>query len=700
MSTGRGRTQSVKIVLVMLGITLWSLAILARLVDIQILKHEKYASSARIKQQNTQPVSAPRGIIYDSHMDELATSVTVKTVVAEPKRIDDKPKTARELAAILKMDPRKLLERMSDPARKSYLVVQRRIDPAAEARIQALGVRGLYFLKESMRVYPNRELASHALGFVNMNGDGGAGLELEYDHVLKGVDGLFSFDIDAHRQPYGVNVEKPPVQGYSLVLSIDKSIQYIADRELGAAVANSRAKAGTAIVMESDTGRILALANHPQFNCNTYNTYKPDLWRNRAVSDMFEPGSTFKVVVATAALEAGLVGPEDTIDCQMGSITLGGHAFRDHERYGLLTFKQVLERSSNVGAVKLGLRLGQQRLHQALLRFGFSARTGVDLPGEIVGLVRDPKDWSALSIGAISFGQEIGVTSLQILTAVNAIANGGYRVRPSVVDRILGADGAVIEETVPERTEIMSPRTAETVTEAFEGVVLRGTGRRAAMEGYRAAGKTGTAQKIVNGVYAKGVYLSSFVGFAPLPNPRVTILMLLDEPRKGYYGGDVCAPYFRNIAQEVLLQLRVPPDPDLDLPGFSPDIAAGDTEDFVPNALPAGTPEESGSYPPGPEPPGGDPPGGDPPGVVSVAIEGAWVAMPDFRGLSKRNVLEKCIELGIHLQSTGSGVAIFQSPPPGAGISVGSACSVTFAKTGLPEHVASARAPASGRTQP
>ncbi|MBN2317653.1 MAG: PASTA domain-containing protein [Acidobacteria bacterium] len=678
MSKSGGRIQSAKIVLIMLGITLWSLSILVRLVQLQIVQHEAYAQSARKKQQVTRSVSAPRGIIYDSHMDELATSVTVPTVLATPKIIDNKPEASRKLAAILDIDPEKLLKKMSDPARKEYLRIKRRIDPAAETSIKALGIEGVYFVDESMRVYPNRELASHALGFVNMEGNGGAGLELQYDRELKGEDGLFSFDVDARRQSFRVNVEKPPVQGCSLALSIDKSIQFIADRELAAAVKNAQAKAGTAIIMESDTGRILALSNYPTFNCNTYNTYTAGQRRNRAVTDMFEPGSTFKVVVATAALEAGLIRPDDVIDCENGSITLAGHVFRDHKQYGKLTFNEILEHSSNVGAVKLGLRLAQQRLYEAIRHFGFGSRTGIDLPGEIAGSVRDTKDWSGLSIASISFGQEVGVTSIQILTAINAIANGGYLVRPSVVDRIIDENHNTIRENRPIRTQIMSHRTAEAVTEAFEGAVVRGTGKHAALEGYRAAGKTGTAQKIVNGRYEKGVYVSSFIGFAPLPNPRITILVQLDEPKNKYYGGDVCAPYFKNIAQEVLLQLRVPPDTNLSLPEYTPAIADTGTEDFLPDAIPAQPVTASNT----------DPLSADQPDVIAVQIKSARIVLPDFRGMSKRKVLNRCIDLGIHLQSKGSGVAIYQSPLPGTEIPVGSTCSVTFTKKSVGDHVA------------
>jgi len=680
MPKNRERTQSIKIVIIMLGVTLWSLTILVRLVQLQVVQHEKYENSARNKQQNTQSVSAPRGIIYSSQMDVLATNAPVKNVVVEPIKIDNKPEAARKLAAILNIDPQELLERMSNPAKKRYLRVKRRIDPAAEESIKNLGIKSLYFEKESMRVYPSNELASHVLGFANWNGNGAEGIELQYDKVLRGQDGLLSFDIDARGQSYGVNVEKPSVQGNSLVLSIDKSIQYTAARELEAAVKNAQAKAGTVIVMESDTGRILAIANYPNFNPNTYNNFTADERRNRAATDMFEPGSTFKVVVATAALEAGLTHPDDIIDCEEGSIVLGGHTFRDHKPYGFLPFKEVLEHSSNVGAIKLGLKLGQQGLYEGLLNFGFGSLTKVDLPGEIVGLIRKPKDWSGLSIGAISFGQEIGVTSLQMLTAINVIANGGYRVRPSVLDRIIDENGRTLKENRPELTQIVSPRTAETVTEAFEGVVLRGTGKNAALDGYRAAGKTGTAQKSVNGRYPKGVYISSFIGFAPLPHPKVTILVQLDEPRNGYYGSEVCAPYFRNIAQEVLLKLRVPPDTNVTVPEWSPSIVEENSQDFIPNAVPVKPLTVLDKQPPVE----------DSPDIIAIPIESEWTVMPDFQGLSKRGVLDRCIDLGIRLNSKGSGMAVFQSPPPGTEIPVGSTCTVTFATTNLKKHLASA----------
>jgi cell division protein FtsI (penicillin-binding protein 3) len=673
MSEGGKNLKTVRIAIILLGITLWSFLILIRLVQLQIFEHQSFTQIAAEKQQEKQSISAPRGVIYDRHMDELASCVTINTAHAALRRIKDIPATAQKLAAILEINPQDLLKRMLDPARKD-LVVKRRIDPQAEARIEALGIEGVYFVEESMRVYPNRDLACHVLGFVNMNGDGGAGIELQYDKELKGKDGLYSLDVDARRRSFRTRVDSPPAQGHSLVLSIDKSIQYIADRELAAAVENAHARGGTVIVMEAETGRILALSNYPAFNCNTYNEYKLEFHRNRAVSDVFEPGSTFKVVVAAAALEAGLTRSDEMIDCQMGSITIGKHVFHDHKGYGLLSFGQILEYSSNVGAAKLGLRLGQQGLYDALRNFGFGSKSGVDLPGEIVGLVRDWHRWSGLSIGAISFGQEVGVTSIQIMTAINAIANGGFRVRPSIVDRIIDEKGNLVSVRSPEQTRVISPNTAAAVCDAFEGVVLRGTGRRAALEGYRSAGKTGTAQKIVDGRYSPNKYVSSFIGFAPLPNPRITVLVQIDEPTGIHYGGDVSAPFFKKIAQQTLVQLRVPPDKSLTPSKIKPQLVAASTEDYLPNATPV-QPAAMLSV--------AEPMIEERQGVISIPVAGKSVVLPDFRGLSKRNVLNRCVDLGIQLQSIGSGVAILQSPIPGSRIPLGGTCSVTFTKTSL-----------------
>ena len=552
-----------RFVAVMAFFVFWSLLVVARLFQFQVFQHERYAKRPAGAYFLTKPVYAPRGAIYDCRMSELATNVMVDTVAVEPGVIQDIPAVSEKLATLLEMDPAALRNRMRDPFHQKYLRVKRRIDPGVAARVKSLGLRGVNLEAENLRVYPNRDLASHTLGFVNLAGNGAAGLEMQYENQLNGRNGKVLCEVDALGRCFRETESIAPIPGSSLVLSIDGSIQHIAQRELSLGVERSRAAAGVAIVMESETGRILALANYPDFNCNAYGEYDMKVWRNRAVQDQFEPGSTLKVVVAAAALDAGLAKPGELIDCRMGSMTVGGHVFHDHKPYGLLTFLQILEHSSNIGAIVLGMRLGEERLYESLRSFGFGSRTGIDLPAEAVGRLREPEKWSALSIASISFGQEIAITSMQILVAINAIANGGYRVRPSVVDRVIDSRGASVRMKAPERIRMMRPETAAVIGNAFEGVVLRGTGKRAALEGYRAAGKTGTAQKAERGRFSKSRYMASFIGFAPLPRPQVTILVQIDEPKGAIYGGEVAAPVFQKIAQETLLNLRIPPDRSL-----------------------------------------------------------------------------------------------------------------------------------------
>jgi cell division protein FtsI (penicillin-binding protein 3) len=557
--------QPARLVFILATAAIWLLFLFGRLVQVQIFEHDKYLKLARLQQEVIRPILPPRGTIYDSHMDELASSVVVRSVIAEPEKIQDMATIARELAPLLQINPKELFDRMTDADPDRSLILKRRIDPKSESEIEALGIDGVYLIDEHMRAYPNRTLACHVLGFVNLEDKAVAGLEMKYDKVLSGTQGRIQFEVDARRRSFRGKVIAPPIQGQSLVLSIDRSIQYVAERELASGVRTHRAAAGVAIVMESETGRILALASHPDYNSNTFNLYGGNEWRNRAVQDLFEPGSTLKVVVTSATKEAGMILPGELIDCQMGSMIIGGHVFHDHKHHGLLTFRQILEHSSNIGAAKLGLRLGREALHTALLKFGFGARTGIDLPAERIGDIGDCRNWSAHRVASISIGQGIAVTSMQILVAINAIANGGYRVRPSVVDRIADIDGDTVTVRSTERARILRPEVVAEMMQAFEGVVLQGTGRLAALEGYRAAGKTGTAQKAEDGHFSKTKYLSSFAGFAPLPQPKITVLVQIDEPKGTIYGGDVSAPVFQRIAQETLLRLGIPPDRSLPL---------------------------------------------------------------------------------------------------------------------------------------
>lgn len=547
----------------MLLFGIWSLFIAARAVQFQILQHEELSALALKIYEKSQSIAAQRGIVYESGGAELATNITVSEVVADPSEIKKVRVTAEKLAPVLGLDAQELADIITAASSRRRLVLGSRILPDVARRIRDLKLTGIYLVDESLRVYPNGRLGCHILGGMNRAGEAIAGLEYRYDSVLKGENGRVIRKVDAFRRSWGQKITALPKAGSSLFLSVNRHIQHLTQRELAAGVKKYRAKGGVAIVMESGTGRILALASYPDFDSNAYGKHKENEWRNRAVQDMSEPGSTFKVVVASITLDAGLVRLGETIDCQMGKMKVGTHTFHDHEPYGALTLLQILENSSNIGAAKLGRRLGDKGLYEALRRFGFGAITGIDLPAEVPGKVRHYDKWSLLSIPSISFGQEVGVTSMQMVTAINVIANGGYLVRPSVVDRIVNEKGETVRIASPKRVRIIRPETASTIMRAFEGVVVSGTGTNAMLEGYRAAGKTGTAQKAGKGGYSKGKYIASFIGFAPLPRPQVTILVQIDEPQGAIYGGEVAAPIFRKIAQETLLRLQVPPDRSL-----------------------------------------------------------------------------------------------------------------------------------------
>jgi cell division protein FtsI (penicillin-binding protein 3) len=540
----------------------WSIAIATRLVQFQVFQREKLSILADTIQKKPKPLPALRGAIYDSNMAELAISVIVSNVYAEPAKMKDIHDAAGELAPLLGSDSKALVLALTGTGPNRRLLLAKRINPDQAQQIRDLGLNGIELEDENLRAYPNGNLASNTLGFVNKAGTGAAGLEHGYNDELQGRQGKAVCDVDAFGRSFNQTLVDPPVPGRSLVLSIDRFIQHITQRELAAGVRQFRAKAGVAIVMESDTGRILALASYPDFDCNAQGNDQ-NSWRNRAIQDTFEPGSTLKVVVAAATLEAKLAKSDESIDCKMGAMKIGNRTIHDHKPYGWLTFPEIFAYSSNICSARLGLRLGAKRLYDALGTFGFGSTTGIDLPAERTGRVRNWKNWSDPSVASISFGQEIAVTSMQMLVAINAVANGGYRVRPFVVDRIINEKGETVRMNSPQRTQIMGSETAAAVTNAFKGVVQYGTGTLASLDGYCVAGKTATAQKEEFRHYSKTKYVASFIGFAPLPKPRVTILVQVDEPKGKIYGGEVAAPIFHRIAKEVLVKLQVPPDKNL-----------------------------------------------------------------------------------------------------------------------------------------
>ncbi|MDR1726697.1 MAG: transpeptidase family protein [Acidobacteriota bacterium] len=720
----RMNINGTRVAILIVLISLWSVAIAWKLVRVQVVEHDNYVKMANERQQGRRVIKAFRGTIWDSGMNVLASDESVKNVVLEPRNVTDVPGTAKRLASILGGDAGalalKIAEYRADPRRHGYMVVARRIDDAQSAAIGAwmkeLKEKGrkardksgamVYFEEEVVRSYPNDELACHALGFVNRqpeprvddNGDvlkdesgkilttdvlkGGAGVELQYDRELRGRDGVSYFDQDAKQRGYKVNVARPAVQGNSLVLTIDKHIQYVADRELAAGAESAGARAGTAIVMDVETGRILALSNYPRFDGNRLDQANAGKLRNSAVTSPYEPGSTFKVSVVAAAVEAGVARPGDMIDCENGVYTYAKRTFHDDHRYGLLSVREVLEKSSNIGAAKLGFRLGPQRLYDALHKFGFGAKTGVDLPGEASGKMLDWRKKEPSLIGTVAFGQAVSVTSMQTVTAVNAIANGGVLMRPYVVERVISADGGLKRHYAPRPVPVVSRATADAVADMMEGVVLRGTAKNVAIGGYRVAGKTGTAQKFERGRLARGKYVASFVGFAPRPQPKVTVLVQLDEPRTSIYGGTVSAPIFQKIVQAALMRLNVPPDASAPQLPRQP-VAENDVKDSIPAAVPdaawaafaEGDLDRPDDRLDGPALADGVP------GIVMVGVD-AGVVVPDFRGMSKRKVSEVCMDMGVEVKFSGTGLAMAQNPAPGARVVRGAVWSVTFAKAG------------------
>jgi cell division protein FtsI (penicillin-binding protein 3) len=716
--------NSNKRLLILAGfLAFWFLAICLRLVWLQVVNYGDYTQRAARQQQRSIEVAPVRGNIYDRSGNELAMTVNVDSVFAVPAEIPDVHSTAQILGKVLKSDAADIEDRMGNS--KAFAWVARKVDNATSARIRALNLRGIYFQKESKRFYPKGELAAQVLGYVSLDDLGRAGVEREFESKLTGKPGKMLITMDNRRRWLG-RVEKNPEPGENVVLTIDEKIQYIAERELAKAIADTQAESGTVIVQNPHTGEVLALANWPTFNANT-SKVKPEALENHAVSDAYEPGSTFKVVTLAAALEEKITNPDEVIDCQMGSIVVNGLRIHDHHPYSGLTVTQVLEHSSDVGAIKIALRLGEERFDRYIRVFGFGAQTRIELPSETRGITKPVSRWSKVSIGAISMGQEIGVSPLQLASMMSTIANDGLYVPPRIVA------GTTSPRSTPQLIEfhpalgrrVISQFTAAEMKHMMEGVVLRGTGKRAILDGYSSAGKTGTAQKIdASGHYSHKQHIASFAGFAPVNNPAVTVLIVLDSPTGGYPrdgGGVAAAPVFSRIAQQVLAYMNVPHDVDVQDPkrmwlrahAKEDDVSEG-AADYIAGEqapmdapAPAPTPEQvvppvhnaqlrtvaagskHESQPEAPPPPVAAVPviaqpvnakvPEQPRGTVVLDVAGG-VLVPDFRGKSLRTALETAEEAGLELDASGSGVGQEQTPAAGVRIPPGGHVSVRFGR--------------------
>src|SRR5579863_2118575 len=539
----------------------WCVAICGRLIYLQVFSYGKFVKQAGHQQQRAIPLTAKRGIIYDREGRELAMSVLVDSAFAVPSEVKDLPTAVSLITRITGDDYNVVLADCR--AHKTFCWVARKADDQTIERISSLKLQGIHFQKEPKRFYPARDLAAQVLGSVGMEDSGQSGIEHEYNDELKGRPGKMFISVDARKQWFS-DVETQPDPGENLVLTIDKNIQYIAEKELEQAIHDTQAIAGTVIVENPHTGEILALANRPTFNPNLRKQITPAALTNRAVSYVYEPGSTFKLVTISAALEEKLTNPDEVFDCQMGSIVYNGMRIRDSKPHGLLPVWGVLAKSSDVGSIKIAMRLGEDRFYKYIRAFGFGQQTGIELPGETRGMTKPVSRWSKVSIAAISMGQEIGISPIQLTGLISTFANDGVWVAPRIVA------GTATPQT-PLQTVAFHPGASHRVISSFtaaemrammQKVVLEGTGRKAILEGYTSAGKTGTGQKVdpATGAYSKTKYIASFAGFAPLNNPQIVVVVILDSAVGLHQGGQVSAPVFHRISQQVLEYLHVPHD--------------------------------------------------------------------------------------------------------------------------------------------
>ncbi|MGA2696558.1 MAG: penicillin-binding protein 2, partial [Terriglobales bacterium] len=542
----------------------WCCGICLRLVQLQIFEYGQFERKKDHEQQRTIELSAKRGVIYDRAGNELAGSEAVNSVFAVPVQIPDLAGTISLVSRITRDDPREMLARCQ--AAKTFCWLARKPDAEISQRIRDLHLKGIYFQKESKRFYPKQELAAQTLGYVGMDDRGLSGIEREYDDELSGKAGRMLFSVDARNNSFS-SMEQQPEAGQNVVLTIDQQIQYIAERELAVGMAETHAISGTVIVENPHTGEILALANQRTFNPNRTREITPASLKNHAVSDIYEPGSTFKLVTISAALQEKVTNPNEVFDCQMGSILFNGMRIRDSHPHGLLTVTDVLAESSDVGSIKIALRLGEDRFYKYIRDFGFGQQTGIELPGETRGMTKPLNRWSKVSIAAISMGQEIGISPMQLADLISTFANDGVAVPPRIVAATVEPQSTpkMVAFHPAEGRRVISSETAAEMKQMMRKVVLEGTARKAILVGYSSAGKTGTAQKVdpATGAYSRTKYVASFAGFAPINNPAIVVAVILDSAVGLHQGGQVSAPVFQRIAQQVLEYMHVPHDLEL-----------------------------------------------------------------------------------------------------------------------------------------
>jgi cell division protein FtsI/penicillin-binding protein 2 len=645
-----------RVAVVAIATAAWVATIEARLVYLQVFGRADLVSRAERQQLRTQAVPPKRGDILDRRGRVLATSVDADSVYAVPTEIMNPAEAAKRLCAALEdcstKDRQALVERLSQ--QKAFAYVRRQIAPEQARRVAALNLDGIGFIKESKRFYPNKELAAHLLGYVGIDNTGLDGLEATYDSRIRGKPGAMLVQTDARRHAFS-RFERPPTSGSTVELTIDEYLQHVAERELHAGVLLNRAEAGTAIIMDPRTGEILAMANEPTFNPNAYRDVDEAARRNRAVQDVYEPGSTFKVVTASAAIEEKVMSVDTMIDTNPGRLVI------DHSRVitddagrnsGVLSFASVIIKSSNIGAVKIGFRVGTERLSRFVGLYGFGRQVSPDFPGENAGIVWSPEKWTDSALASVSMGYQIAVTPLQMAAAVSSVANGGQYVEPRVV-RAIYHNGVRYQTPTKLTRRTVSVDTAATLTTIMEGVVTDGTAKLARIDGYTVAGKTGTAQKLVNGRYSHSDHYASFVGFLPSRNPTLAMVVVIDSPHgpNGDHGGRVAAPIFKSIAEPALRYLGI-----------------GRTINPAPPVLVArndGGPRLAADKRPQ-EP------------AMKLIVDEPEGTMPDLRGMSAREAVRTLVKLGMTTRISGDGFVVSQEPVAGTPLGAEGVCKLVL----------------------
>jgi cell division protein FtsI (penicillin-binding protein 3) len=626
-------------------LTVWGAAVVGRLLQVQVAQGSKYRVRAERQQQRRVEVSPRRGSILDRSGRELAVSVECSSLYAIPDEVDRAAAVARALAGPLETPAAELQSRLSRDT--GFVWLKRKVDADVADRVRQMKLPGVHFVTETRRFYPKGALAAALLGYVGTDDRGLGGLEYFYDEAIRGKPGEIVALTDARRSTYAEaeTPGRPPQEGASLEISIDSGVQFAVERELVAAVAEAGARSGTAVLLDPGTGEIVAMASVPGFDPNRFNRFPAEARRNRAIADAYEPGSTFKIVTGSIALEERLVTLDELIDTSNGSIRVAGATISEHDgnHFGLLTLAGIFEHSSNVGIIRVGMRLGSRRLFEGASAFGVGQPTGVDLPGENLGLLRPLSRWSGVSGASISMGQEVAVTALQLARIVAVVANGGNLVSPRVVRRVLHPDGRAETLAAPPPVRVLSPDTAAKLKNILVGVVERGTGGRAAIPGFRVAGKTGTAQKAGPGGYQPGRYVPNFVGFVPAEAPRLVGVVVMEEPHGKYYAAEVVAPVFSRIVSQALSILRIAPE-EQRVPATV--LAASSGPFFPAGVVPASVRRSPASEGP----------------VPTRASDG----VPNATGLSAREALALFARRGIPVRVEGTGFVAAQRPRAGA----------------------------------